>query len=305
MGFKDKRNFPIECHMERNSLIIIDDDVTLLDVTKNWLSLKGYRCETSSCAASALELIHKTSFDIMIADIALPDMDGFKLIKKVRKLKSDMAIIVMTGFIDEFSYDDAIEAGASDFIKKPFTLKELIVRIEHSKLHERMNTMLLTDELTDLYNRRGFFTLGEYPLKIAKRQMKGIYMLYADLDDLKGINDTWGHQEGDVALKEVADILKNNYRESDIIARIGGDEFVVVPVGTAGDNADMIIGRLHKAVDIRNSKRNLNYQLSMSAGVAFYDPASPCSIDELLAQGDKSMYERKKCKRSRLLRLLS
>jgi two-component system cell cycle response regulator len=291
--------------MKRNSVIIVDDDPALLDVTESWLSLKGYRCETFSCAASALECIQKTSFDIMIADIALPDMDGFGLIKKVRKFKSDMAIIIMTGFIDEFSYDDAIEAGASDFIKKPFTLKELIARIEHGRLHERMNTMLLTDELTGLYNRRGFFTLGEYPLKIAKRQLKGLYMLYADLDDLKGINDTWGHREGDLALKEIAHILRNNYRESDIIARIGGDEFVVVPVGTAGDDADKIIGRLHKAIEIRNSKRNLDYQLSMSAGVAFYDPAKPCSIDELLAQGDKSMYERKRCKQTRLFRLSS
>jgi two-component system cell cycle response regulator len=284
--------------MKRNSVIVVDDDAALLDVTECWLSSKGYRCESYSCAASALERIRKTSFDILIADVALPDMDGFGLIKKVKKFKSDMTIIIMTGFIDEFSYDDAIDAGASDFIKKPFTLKELVARIEHGRLHERMNTMLLTDELTGLYNRRGFFTLGEYQLKIAKRQLKGLYMLYADLDGLKGINDTWGHREGDLALKEIARILSNNYRESDIIARISGDEFVVMPVGTARDDSDMIIGRLHKAIEIRNSKGSLNYQLSMSAGVAFYDPAKPCSMDELLAQGDKSMYERKKCKQA-------
>jgi two-component system cell cycle response regulator len=282
--------------MNKNSVIIVDDDAALLDVTESWLSLRGYCCESYSCASAALERVRNTSFDILIADIALPDMDGFGLIKKVRKFRSDMTIIIMTGFIDEFSYDDAIEAGASDFIKKPFTLKELVARIEHGRLHERMNTMLLTDELTGLYNRRGFFTLGEYQLKIAKRQLRGLYMLYADLDDLKGINDTWGHREGDVALKEIADVLKNNYRESDIIARIGGDEFVVMPAGSGSDDTGLIIDRLHKAIDIYNSKSNSNYKLSMSAGAAFYDPTAPCSIDELLARGDKSMYERKKCK---------
>jgi two-component system cell cycle response regulator len=281
---------------EQGSVLIVDDDITLLDVLKNGLTLKGYYCETAVNAASTLELIDNTSFDVILTDVVLSDMDGFKLTEKVKRLKPDMAVIVMTGFIDEFSYDDAIEAGASDFIKKPFTLKEIIARIEHAKMHEKMHTMLLTDELTGLYNRRGFFTLGEYQLKMANRQMSGIYMLYADLDELKGINDTWGHPEGDLALIDIARILKNIYRDSDIIARIGGDEFVVIPVGTASDNVEMIIERLQKAIELHNSKSNSNYKLSMSAGIAFYDPSNPYSLEELLAQGDKSMYERKKYK---------
>lgn len=286
--------------MNEGSVLIVDDDVTLLDVFKIGLALKGYYCETATSAASTLELIDKTSFDVMLIDVVLSDMDGFKLTEKVRKLKPTMAVIVMTGFIDDFSYDDAIEAGASDFIKKPFTLKEIIARIEHAERHEKMHTMLLTDELTGLCNRRGFFTLSEYHLKMAKRQKSGIYMLYGDLDGLKRINDTWGHQEGDLALSDIACILKNIYRESDIIARIGGDEFVVIPVGIAGDNVKMIIERLEKAIELHNLKSNRNYKLSMSVGIAFYDPANPYSLEELLAQGDKSMYERKKYNHSSL-----
>jgi len=289
----------------KSSVLIVDDDAALLDVLKRGLSSEDYDCEIAWTAAAALELIDKTPFDVMVTDIVLPDMNGFKLIGKGKRLRPNMAVIIMTGFIEDFSYDDAVEAGASDFIKKPFTLKEMEARIEHAKKHEKMHTLLLTDELTGVYNRRGFFALSEHQLKMARRQMSGIYMLYADLDDLKGINDNWGHSEGDLALIDIANILRTNFRESDVIARIGGDEFVVIPMGAAGDNVEIIIDRLQKAIDIRNSVSNRSYRLSMSAGAAFYDPESPCSIEELLAQGDKSMYERKKNRQFAQLRLLS
>jgi two-component system cell cycle response regulator len=290
---------------EKSSVLIADDDADLLDVLKRGLSSEDCHCEIAVSAAAALELIDKIPFDVMVTDIVLPDMNGFKLIGKARRLRPNMAVIIMTGFIEDFSYDDAVEAGASDFIKKPFTLKEMKARIEHAKKHEKMHTLLLTDELTGVYNRRGFLALSEHQLKMARRQMSGIYMLYADLDDLKGINDNWGHSEGDLALIDIANILRNNFRESDVIARIGGDEFVVIPMGAAGDNVDIIIDRLQKAVDLHNSVSNRSYRLSMSAGAALYDPASPCSIEELLAQGDKSMYERKKNRQFAQLRLLT
>ena len=123
-------------------------------------------------------------------------------------------------------------------------------------------------------------------------------MLYADIDNLKEINDTFGHKEGDLALINTADILKKNYRESDIIARIGGDEFVVIPIGTAKDNIEIIISRFDKSIETYNSKSNREYNLSLSYGLAFYDPANPCSLDELLMQADKTMYEHKKHKKN-------
>jgi len=289
----------------KSSVLIVDDDATLLDVLKRGLSSEDYDCEIAGTAAAALELIDKTPFDVMVTDIVLSDLNGFKLIGKAKRLRPNMAVIIMTGFIEDFSYNDAVEAGASDFIKKPFTLKGMKARIEHAKKHEKMHTLMLTDELTGVYNRRGFMALSEHQLKMARRQMSGIYMLYADLDDLKGINDNWGHPEGDLALIDMANILRTNFRESDVIARIGGDEFVVIPVGTASDNIQTIIARLQKAVDLHNSVSNRSYTLSISAGAAFYDPAKPCSIEELLAEGDKSMYERKKNKQFAQLRLLS
>ncbi|MEW6584650.1 MAG: response regulator, partial [Nitrospirota bacterium] len=140
----------------KSSLIIVDDDLVFLTMLENGLSLEGYHCEIFLNASAAINRIQEAPFDILLTDISMPGMKGFDLTRQAKRIRSDMAIIIMTGFIDDFSYDSAIEAGASDFIKKPFTLKELVARIEHVKMHEYMRAISVTDELTGLYNRRGF-----------------------------------------------------------------------------------------------------------------------------------------------------
>jgi diguanylate cyclase (GGDEF)-like protein len=152
------------------------------------------------------------------------------------------------------------------------------------------------DELTGLYNRRRFFTLTEHQLRFAKQQKIGLLLLYAVLDNLKEINDTFGHEEGDKLLKETANILKSTYRSSDIVARIGGDEFVVFLVGITESHVETVIARLQKQLDIHNAKSNRSHKLSVSVGIAYHDPERPCSIDELLIQADKLMYEQKRRK---------
>jgi two-component system, cell cycle response regulator len=278
---------------KKSSLIIVDDDPVFLTMLENGLSLGGYRCEMATSALNALERIQHTQFDILLTDIAMPGMQGFDLAIQAKHLRPDIAIIIMTGYIDDFSYDKAIEAGASDFIKKPFTLKELIARIEHVKMNEYMRTVSFTDELTGLYNRRGFFTLVDHLLKVAKRQENKFFMLYGDLDNLKVINDTFGHLVGDKALTDAAKILKDNFRESDIIARIGGDEFVVMPIGSDGAEVHVLLDRLQRKIEDYNRNNILPYELSLSIGITFFDPQHPCSIDSLLSQADKSMYENK------------
>jgi diguanylate cyclase (GGDEF)-like protein len=284
----------------RISVLIVDDDILLLDMLRNGLYSERYYCETVTTAESALELLHKTSFDVMIADIALPGMRGFELTEKAKNRAPNMAVIIMTGFIEDISYDEAIEAGASDFIKKPFTLRELRARLKQVKMQERLRTLFLRDDLTGLYNRRGFFTLCEHLFKLAVRQKKGIFMLYADVDNLKWINDNFGHQEGDLALKQIANIFKTNFRESDVVARIGGDEFVVVPVGTSEDGVKIVTARLQHTIEAYNTTSKLSYALSVSAGIAYYDPGYPCSIDELLSQADNALYKAKANGRNRI-----
>jgi diguanylate cyclase (GGDEF)-like protein len=281
----------------KRSVLIIDDDINLLKMITAGLVSEGYQCDTATNAESALELINQTSFDLMVTDIVLPGMDGFEITEKAKKIRPDMLVIIMTGFTEDFSYDRAIEAGGSDFIKKPFTLQELIVRFQFVTLQEKLLKMSVTDELTGLYNRRGFFTLVEQQLRLAKREKDTVYMLYADLDNLKGINDAFGHQEGDQALIESADVLRETFRGSDIIARIGGDEFVVVPIGSTKEGAEIATSRLFQSLAQHNEKKQRNYTLSFSIGMAYYDPATPYSIDDMLSKADALMYEEKQKKK--------
>ncbi len=161
---------------------------------------------------------------------------------------------------------------------------------------EEMKVLSITDELTGLYNRRGFFALAEHELKMAYRLKTGMFIVYVDLDGLKVINDTMGHQEGDRVLGEVARILRKTFRNSDIIARIGGDEFVVIPTVADGGNIERVTSRLQKKIEFSNTRIGRSYDLSLSVGLACYDPEYPCSLDELLSQEDKAMYEQKRVK---------
>ncbi len=169
---------------------------------------------------------------------------------------------------------------------------------ERKQMEDKLRRWSIHDELTGIYNRRGFFALVDHLLKMVKRENKKVLLLYADMDNLKEINDTFGHQEGDNALIETANILKNTYRESDIIARIGGDEFVVYPAGCSEESIEAVAGRLQEKLDIYNSDKDNGYNLSISVGISCYDPKSPCTIDELLAKADKLMYEQKKLKQT-------
>ncbi len=168
---------------------------------------------------------------------------------------------------------------------------------ERKNMEERLKTISLTDDLTGLYNRRGFFTLAAHQIKVSYRQKRGIYLLYADLDNLKEINDTYGHNEGDYAITDFSQILKASYRASDVVARLGGDEFAVIPVGREGDVLEKVIERLQRGIEEFNKKSSRVYKLSVSTGVALYDPASPCSLDDLVVEADKMMYREKRRKK--------
>ncbi|MGH7409793.1 MAG: diguanylate cyclase [Candidatus Methylomirabilis sp.] len=152
------------------------------------------------------------------------------------------------------------------------------------------------DELTGLYNRRGFLLLAKQQVKIADRTRKGMLLLFADLDGMKRINDTLGHHDGDLALIDTANTFKETFRDADIIARIGGDEFAIIALETSKDIAEILIARLQENFNARNAKGDRRYTLLISLGIARYDPESPCSIDELLAMADTSMYGQKQTK---------
>ena len=159
-------------------------------------------------------------------------------------------------------------------------------------------SLSISDHLTGLHNRRGFLTLADQQLKLSDRTMRGMLLFFADLDGLKQINDSLGHEEGDKALIETASVLKESFRSSDIIARMGGDEFAILAIDPKDSNSEVLIKRLQNQIDWYNNKKNRKYKLSISIGCSFYDPENPSSIDKLMASADKLMYEHKKNKKS-------
>ena len=167
---------------------------------------------------------------------------------------------------------------------------------QRKQTEEDLRALTLTDELTGLHNRRGFFALAEQQLKIAARMKTDAVLVFADLDGIKWINDTFGHSEGDRALRRTADALKETFRDSDVIARMGGDEFVILAIETPENMSETITTRLQKNLRNDNAKGNHRYKLSLSFGMARYDPDSPISIDELLWRADALMYEHKRSK---------
>jgi diguanylate cyclase (GGDEF)-like protein/PAS domain S-box-containing protein len=159
---------------------------------------------------------------------------------------------------------------------------------------EALRSLTLVDDLTRLYNRRGFLTLADRHLKLAMRKKQGVFLLFCDVDGLKQINDTYGHLEGDRALSDAADVLRRTFRSADIIARLGGDEFTVFPLEAVDASTELLSERLAAALDAHNAQSRRPWQLRMSVGFARFDPDSPWTIESLLEEADRRLYEEKR-----------
>ncbi|HEY3418778.1 MAG TPA: GGDEF domain-containing protein, partial [Armatimonadota bacterium] len=200
---------------------------------------------------------------------------------------------------DEYLAVSALQSGAQDYLVKGQTDGALLLRamryaFERQRMQSTLRSLSLTDELTGLYNRRGFLTLAEHQLKVAYRMQEPFVLVYLDIDGMKIINDTFGHQAGDQALMETAAILRSTFRESDIIARIGGDEFVVIGLDGTQEQARVLPQRLQAAIDARNDLQGREgYLLSISIGLVDCQPAAPITIEPLLARADALMYAMK------------
>jgi diguanylate cyclase (GGDEF)-like protein/PAS domain S-box-containing protein len=172
---------------------------------------------------------------------------------------------------------------------------------ERKRAEAALQSLSLVDELTGLYNRRGFLAVTEQHLAEIRRSERLPVMLYADLDGLKEINDSLGHHEGDRALVKAAEIFKETFRNSDIVARFGGDEFVVLAAISPEEDAASITHRLKEKFSASNRRRNRPYDLSVSIGLAHFGDEESHSIEELMARADQAMYDDKRRKRTREL----
>jgi diguanylate cyclase (GGDEF)-like protein len=159
---------------------------------------------------------------------------------------------------------------------------------------EELRAMSLRDELTGLLNRRGFMNLAEQQLRLAQRMNKMLILFFIDLDRMKWINDTLGHPEGDRALENAGAVLKRTFRESDLIARVGGDEFVVVTLNAFDESTETILARLERNLAAFNEENQASYPLSLSIGAVSSEEEGSDSIEALLTRADQRMYENKK-----------
>src|SRR5712671_4000943 len=174
------------------------------------------------------------------------------------------------------------------------TLKRTVLcAVKQSLLDRELRSLALTDDLTCLYNRRAFLALAGQQLKVARRNAQGLLLFFADVDNLKEINDSLGHREGDFALIQAADALERTFRSSDVIARLGGDEFAIMALEAGREDREIILRRLEKNLKASNTNEN-RYQVSLSVGVARFDPRHPLSLGKLIAIADEAMYEEKK-----------
>ena len=165
---------------------------------------------------------------------------------------------------------------------------------EKVRLREKLKIQSVTDELTTLYNRRGFLSLVEHKIGFAKRNKKGMLLFFIDVDGMKRINDKLSHNDGDCALVGVSSILKDTFNENDVIARIGGDEFAVLSIDLSEEDIEKLVNRLLDKQREFNENNKYPFNISMSVGASYFDPENPININELMARADKFMYEDKK-----------
>jgi diguanylate cyclase (GGDEF)-like protein len=159
-------------------------------------------------------------------------------------------------------------------------------------------SLAIGDELTGLANRRGFEMLGERLQRAAQRLGLPLSALYADLDNMKPINDTYGHDCGDRALIEVAEVLESTLRASDLVARLGGDEFCALLVGAAAEAAPTLISRIDGTLAARNAESDRPWKLSLSVGVSESSPEEETALWDVVAAADAAMFEAKRAKKA-------
>jgi diguanylate cyclase (GGDEF)-like protein/PAS domain S-box-containing protein len=263
--------------------IVVAQEGRLKFVNPQAVALIGYSKEELT-SRGFMEFIHPEDQDLVAE-------------RYRRRLKGeDVPSVYSFRIVDQYGNIKWVEINAlkTTWEGETATLNFISDITKRKQLEEELRTMSLRDEMTSLYNRRGFVTLAEQQLKIANRVKKGMLMIFADLDGLKQINDTFGHQEGDRALIDFASILKKTFRESDIIARYGGDEFVILSLETPEFGVDIMIKRLREQLSYYNRYENRPYSLSLSMGFARFDPENPLSLHDLLVKADNMMYEQKK-----------
>jgi diguanylate cyclase (GGDEF)-like protein len=296
------------------SVLLIEDDPDYSELVRHLLDGPlvelpelQFSLLSAKTLSEGLARLSDGEIQVVLLDLTLPDSTGLQTLARVRHEAPDVAVVVLTGVEDPALATQALQEGAQDYLLKHETDERSLVRslryaMERQRLMAALASLSLTDDLTRLHNRRGFFTLAERQWTLAERQRTGLSLVFADLDGLKAINDRYGHQEGDRALITTARLLLDVCREADIAARLGGDEFGLMLVGADEKTGPEVVERLEQLVRQLHRQQQQPYVLSFSVGLAHHAAGSGGSLDLLVAEADANMYECKRLRRTVRLR---
>jgi diguanylate cyclase (GGDEF)-like protein len=278
-----------ESDYRNENFLIVDDEVEVGNVVKNILMGLGFDAHYVEDGNQAMEQLKNGDYSFLLTDINMPDVNGIDLIKMVSQENPDISIIAMTGYDKDYTYMDVVNAGASDFIVKPFKIDEIeakITRILRERtIREKLAKLSITDNLTGLYNQRHFYNKLKDEIERANRQKHNLSLIILDLDHFKAYNDKYGHLAGDTVLSKSGKIIQSNIRDSvDTAFRYGGDEFAVILVEADEDIVKSITERL---------KAGFKEMSEVPASIGFSTYSSGMKMHDLIRIADTRLYKDK------------
>jgi diguanylate cyclase (GGDEF)-like protein len=281
-------------------ILLVEDnpaDAKLVQLMLETSDVKGAELTHVDSFVKALATLQKQEYDVILLDLGLPDAHGLDLVNKLRATTMT-PIVVLSGTGDEEIATMAVREGAQDYLVKGHVDEFLLARslryaIERGQELKRLSALAFYDALTGLQNRRSFLLSFEQVLRRAARDRHPVACLYLDLDHFKDVNDTLGHQAGDQVLIVVGRILRRALRKSDLVGRMGGDEFVVVlsSIKKPAD-AELVAEKIRRAIDQPIEVDGRPAHVTASIGVSFY-PEDAEEAQTLIRLADEAMYDAK------------
>ncbi|MCK4347369.1 MAG: diguanylate cyclase [Thermoplasmatales archaeon] len=269
--------------------MIVDDEIEIGKIVQDLLAKLGFNTGFAGNGKNALEKLRNEDYTFLITDINIPKLNGIELIKIVKKEIPRINIIAMTGYDKDYTYMDVINAGASDFISKPFKIDEMEAKIKRvlieTETRDELARLSITDNLTGLYNQRHFYNRLKEEIDRANRQKHPLSLILLDLDNFKYFNDKYGHLAGDQMLAAAGKVILSNIRDSvDTAFRYGGDEFSVILVEADSTIAQTISERL---------KKGFQQDSAVTASIGFATYQKGMELTELIGLADKDLYSTK------------
>lgn len=293
-----------------NSILIVDDDTAIKESVEEYLKILGYNVKSGSCAEDALQILETYPADVILTDIMMQGMDGLELTREIKK-KYNADVMVMTGYSAEYSYEEAVKAGASDFIFKPFRFEELDLRLkrvlreasfkrERTKMLKDMEQLAITDALTGLYNSRQFFRQIKMEIQRFKRYSRALSLLILDIDFFKNYNDTWGHLEGDKVLMGIGKIISSCMRSMDTAYRYGGEEFAILLPETGLKRACVVGARIKDLIASESFEPEPGVKAIVTVSIGASELRRDEDVTSFIKRTDKALYRSKESGRNRL-----